>query len=95
MQVASLQDRGHHTLSCCSAQGSHRERHNHKRFHHHICFECISLGSQVSSSNSDVDVRQLTLVSTYHNVFEKHHRFIGWLGLAVRILSQNSLKVYD
>jgi hypothetical protein len=22
--------------------------------------------------------------STYHNVFEKHHRFIGWLGLAVR-----------
>ncbi|KAF2010669.1 hypothetical protein BU24DRAFT_356712 [Aaosphaeria arxii CBS 175.79] len=23
--------------------------------------------------------------NTYHNVFEKHHRFIGWLGLAVRI----------
>lgn len=21
--------------------------------------------------------------STYHNVFEKHHRFVGWLGLAV------------
>ena len=21
--------------------------------------------------------------STYHNAFEKHHRFIGWLGLAV------------
>jgi hypothetical protein len=21
--------------------------------------------------------------NTYHNVFEKHHRFIGWLGLAV------------
>jgi hypothetical protein len=23
------------------------------------------------------------LKSTYHNVFEKHHRFVGWLGLAV------------
>jgi hypothetical protein len=23
-----------------------------------------------------------TCNSTYHNVFEKHHRFIGWLGLA-------------
>ena len=23
--------------------------------------------------------------STHHNVFERHHRFIGWLGLAVRV----------
>lgn len=23
-------------------------------------------------------------ISTYHNAFEKHHRFVGWLGLAVR-----------
>lgn len=21
-------------------------------------------------------------ISTHHNVFERHHRFIGWLGLA-------------
>ena len=26
-----------------------------------------------------------SLSSNYHNVFEGHHRLIGWLGLAVRI----------
>lgn len=24
--------------------------------------------------------------NTYHNVFEKHHRFVGWLGLMVSSL---------
>ena len=31
----------------------------------------------------------LTSISTHHNVFEKHHRFIGWLGLAVSFLFFN------
>jgi len=32
---------------------------------------------------------RLKATSTYHNVFEKHHRFIGWLGLAVRIIPKH------
>lgn len=31
--------------------------------------------------------------NTYHNVFEKHHRFIGWLGLAVGILSRYAVTI--
>jgi hypothetical protein len=27
-----------------------------------------------------------SLYSTHHNIFERHHRFIGWLGLAVGTL---------
>lgn len=27
--------------------------------------------------------RRLTICSNYHNTFERHHRFIGWLGIAV------------
>lgn len=26
---------------------------------------------------------RLTFNSNYHNTFERHHRFIGWLGIAV------------
>lgn len=26
----------------------------------------------------------ILITSNHHNVFERHHRFIGWLGLAVR-----------
>ena len=29
-------------------------------------------------------------ISTHHNIFERHHRFIGWLGLAVSILKHPS-----
>lgn len=51
------------------------------------------MGSQVGSliiyiAEYDV-VMWLTsaLSSTHHNVFERHHRFIGWLGLAVRTIT--------
>lgn len=39
----------------------------------------------VTQTSASVDRSIVTNVSisTYHNVFEKHHRFIGWLGLAV------------
>jgi hypothetical protein len=30
------------------------------------------------------NVSSLTVRSNYHNTFERHHRFIGWLGIAVR-----------
>jgi hypothetical protein len=42
------------------------------------------MGAEVSSSISMLDMSVTdSLISTHHNVFEKHHRFIGWLGLAV------------
>lgn len=28
-------------------------------------------------------------VSTHHNIFERHHRFIGWMGLAVNAPRSN------
>jgi hypothetical protein len=42
------------------------------------------MGAEVSSSISMLDMSVTDyLISTHHNVFEKHHRFVGWLGLAV------------
>lgn len=49
------------------------------------------MGSQVSVSISISDMSVTNaLVSYHHNIFEKHHRFIGWLGLAVCTLKFGS-----
>ena len=47
-----------------------------------------SVHTFTSDETSRRPKRPLTdnLDSTHHNVFERHHRFIGWLGLAVRLL---------
>jgi hypothetical protein len=42
------------------------------------------VGLSISISISMLDMSATDpLVSYHHNIFEKHHRFIGWLGLAV------------
>lgn len=42
------------------------------------------MGSQVSGWILSLDMSVSdSSISTHHNVFERHHRFIGWLGLAV------------
>lgn len=47
------------------------------------------MGAQVSTWSSEFSqesrgrqANYWTLKSYHHNVFERHHRFIGWLGLA-------------
>ena len=43
------------------------------------------MGSQVSASLTLVSKLDTdSMISYHHNMFERHHRFIGWLGLAVR-----------
>jgi hypothetical protein len=43
------------------------------------------MDSQVSilAMSYFMHVAELTPDSNYHNTFERHHRFIGWLGIAV------------
>jgi len=44
------------------------------------------LDPEVSEASQLGGRKVLTFLTTsnHHNVFERHHRFIGWLGLAVR-----------
>jgi hypothetical protein len=50
------------------------------------------MDSEVSVSNIVLDMSITDpSISYHHNIFEKHHRFIGWLGLAVYI-PQSHLK---
>ena len=55
-----------------------------------------SLGFESESAWQSVLSNLLTvLLSTHHNVFEKHHRFIGWLGLATTWVFVVTGNVYD
>jgi hypothetical protein len=86
-QLAHLQVCRYHPIPCCTAPCCDCQRYHHQRLHYHFGFERLSLGPEVSSSDRCVTLwyHAYALVSTYHNVFEKHHRFVGWLGLAVCI----------
>jgi hypothetical protein len=39
--------------------------------------------------------RKLTAHSNYHNTFERHHRFIGWLGIAATWVFVILGNIYD